>query len=221
MRTGPGVLTNLLHLILLTLLDLLFRVLNRVEIRGWENIPLRGEQGVLIVSNHISSLDPFLIGITAMPRLSPVWWRAAAKEDLFTSPLSRIVMQCIGAFPVKRGQHDEESMEQMVESLKSDVLVVFPEGTWSTNGQLLPGRLGVGRVIRKSRHAKVLPVAVKGTDKILPRGYWRPCVGRQARIIYGTPMDLDRFYLQPDTGETAREIVEAVMGEIGRLYSQL
>ncbi len=221
MRTGPGVLTNLFHFIVLSFLDLLFRALNRIQVRGRENIPQLGERGILIVSNHISSLDPFLIGITAMPRLSPVWWRAAAKEELFSNFLSRMVMRLIGAFPVRRGQHDEKSMERMIQSLKTDVLVVFPEGTWSTNGQLLPGRLGVGRVIRKSRPTRVLPVAVKGTDEILPRGHMLPRIGQHARIIYGPPMDLERFYLQPDTPETAREIVEAVMAEIRRLYSQL
>lgn len=221
MRTGPGFLTNLLHLVALSLLDLLFRVANRIEVYGRENIPRRGERGILILSNHISALDPFLIGITAMPRFSPVWWRAAAKEELFTNFFSRLLMQVIGAFPVKRGQHNTESMDRMVQSLKTDVLVVFPEGTWSTTGQLLSGRLGVGKVIRGARPAKVLPVAVKGTDGILPRNHWLPRIGRRAKIIYGPPMDLSRFYLQPDSNETTRQIVEAVMAEIGRLYSQL
>jgi len=221
MRTGPRFLINLLHFIALCLLDLLFRVLNRTERFGQENIPKRGEMGVLILSNHISALDPFLIGITAMPRFSPVWWRAAAKEELFTNAFSQIVMWVIGAFPVKRGQHDAKSMNRMAKVLSTSVLVVFPEGTWSTTGQLLPGRLGVGKVIHQARPAKVLPVAIKGTDEILPRNHWLPRVGRRARIIYGPPMDLDRFYLQPDTNETSREIVEAVMAEIGRLYSQI
>lgn len=221
MRTGPGFLINLLHFIALSLLDLLFRVLNHIEVIGAENIPQRGERDVLILSNHISALDPFLIGITAMPRFSPVWWRAPAKEELFANFFSRFVMWVIGAFPVKRGRHDAESMDRMVQALSTSVLVVFPEGTWSTTGQLLPGRLGVGKVIRKARPAKVLPVAIKGTDEILPRNHLLPRIGRRARIIYGRPMDLDRFYLQPDTAETSRKIVEAMMAEIGRLYSQL
>jgi len=221
MQTGPGFLINLLHFITLCLLDLLFRVLNRIEVFGRENIPKRGERGVLILSNHISALDPFLIGITAMPRFSPVWWRAAAKEELFTSYFSRWVMKFIGAFSVKRGQHHAESMNRMVQVLSTSVLVVFPEGTWSTTGQLLPGRLGVGNVIRKARPVKILPVAIKGTDEILPRDHWLPRIGQHTRIIYGPSMDLERFYLQPDTIETSREIVEAVMSEIARLYSQI
>jgi len=221
MQRGPGLLINLVHFIALCLLDLLFRLLNRIEIFGRENIPKRGEKGVLILSNHISALDPFLIGITAMPRFSPVWWRAAAKEELFTKFFSRFVMWIIGAFMVKRGQHDAESMDRMTQAISTSVLVVFPEGTWSTTGQLLPGRLGVGKVIHRAHPAKILPVAIKGTDAILPRDHWLPRIGWRARIIYGPPMDLNRFYFQPDTKETSREIVAVVMAEIGRLYSQI
>ena len=102
-RNGPGFLINIVHFIALSLLDILFQVLNRIELSGRENIPARGERRVLILPNHTSALDPFLIGITAMPRFSRVWWRAAAKEELFSSPFSRTVMRLIGAFPVSRG----------------------------------------------------------------------------------------------------------------------
>lgn len=187
MRKRPGLLTNLWHFFLLSLLDLLFRVLNRVEVHGRENVPKRGERGVLILSNHISALDPLLIGVTAMPRFSPVWWRAVAKEELFHFPLYRWIVRSIGAFPVKRGQRDFASMTRMVEVLKTDVLVVFPEGTWSRIGKLLPGRPGVGKVIYDARPAKIIPAAVKGTDDILPPGAWIPRIGRRAKIAYGPP----------------------------------
>lgn len=213
----PGFWVNLIHFIALCLLDLLFRVFNRTDIDGREFIPLRGERGVLILSNHISALDPFLIGITAMPRFSPVWWRAAAREDLFQGRLDRAVMELIGAFPVKRGQRDFDSMARMAEVLKTDVLVVFPEGTWSTMGKLLPGRPGLGKVIYDARPRKILPVAVSGTDAILPRGRWIPRFGRRARIRYGPPMDLSRFYRLPDAVETSQQIIDAVMEAIGRL----
>lgn len=220
-RAGPGFLINLLHWIALSLLDLLFRVFNRVEVQGREHIPSRGERGVLFLSNHISALDPFLIGITAMPRFSSVWWRAAAKEELFTRGFSRAVMYLIGAFPVRRRKRDIESMDRMTEVLKTDVLVVFPEGTWSASGELLPGRSGVGKVIYDARPAKIIPAAVKGTDGILPRGSWIPRIGRRAKIIYGPPMDLGRFYQRPPDLETSQQIVAAVMAEIGRLYASL
>jgi len=112
-------------------------------------------------------------------------------------------------------------MGHMVEVLKTDMLIVYPEGTWSTTGRLLPGRSGVGKVIYDARPAKILPVAVKGTDKILPRDAWIPRIGHRAKIAYGSPMDLRAFYDQPDSVETAHRIVDAVMAEIGRLHALL
>lgn len=221
MKTRPGKLVNLSHASILICLDLLFRVFNRVEISGQENIPSKGEYGILILSNHISTLDPFLIGITAMPRFSPVRWRAAAKTELFQNTFSRWFMNMIGAFPVVRGKHDEDSIERMVSSLKTDVLVTFPEGTWSLNGELLPGRMGVGRVIRRAKPNKVLPVALKGTDQILPRGDVVPRIGQGAKIIFGAPIDFERLYSMPDNIDTAKEIVRVVMDEIEMLYAQL
>jgi hypothetical protein len=62
---------------------------------------------------------------------------------------------------------------------------------------------------------------VKGTDGILPRDAWIPRIGRRAKIIYGPPMDLGRFYQRPSDLETSQQIVTAVMAEIGRLRALL
>ncbi len=206
---------------MLLLLDLLFFGLNRVEIRGRNWIPRRGERNVLMLCNHISALDPLLIGASAMPRWSPVWWRAAAKEELFQTPLSRWAVRSIGAVPVARGRHDADSIRRIAGAIPDSVLVLFPEGTWSETGALLPGRTGVGRVIYEARPGKILPVAIQGTDRILPRGRIWPRAGRAARIAYGAPLDLTRFYAAPAGPETYRAIVDAAMAAIGRLYAEL
>ena len=221
MKTGPGLITNFWHFFLLCLLDILFRLFNRVEVRGREHIPERGARGVLILSNHISALDPLLIGITAMPRFSPVWWRAAAKEELFRNAFSRWVVRSIGAFPVKRGQRSQPSLDRMVRSLQTDVLLIFPEGTWSTTGELLPGRSGVGKVIYDARPPRIVPVAVAGTDRILPRTGFVPRLFKKTQIIYGAPLDLTPFYELPDTLGTWRAIVQKIMEEIGALRASL
>jgi 1-acyl-sn-glycerol-3-phosphate acyltransferase len=67
----------------------------------------------------------------------------------------------------------------------------------------------------------ILPVAIHGTDRILPRDAWVPRIGRRARIRFGPPMDLSRYYVQPDGIETSHRIVDAVMAEIARLQAML
>lgn len=211
---------NIWHLIGLLWWTLIIRVLNRVTVLGREQIPRRGASNILICSNHISALDPFLIAIVAMPRFSPVWWRAPAKEELFDRPVVNTVLKTWGAFPVKRGQRDPASIERMVRLLPTSVIVTFPEGTRSETGRLLPGRRGMGKVIYEARPA-VLPVAIVGTDRILPRDHTLPRIGRHTSIAFGPEVDLERFYSEPDSPELSQRIVDEVMKAIGRLYKSM
>jgi 1-acyl-sn-glycerol-3-phosphate acyltransferase len=208
------------HLIGLLWWEVILRGLNRVTVLGREHIPRRGARNLLICSNHISALDPFLIGIVAMPRFSPVWWRAPAKEELFDRPIVNTVLRTWGAFPVKRGQRDFASMEHMVELLQTSVIVIFPEGTWSETGRLLPGRRGAGKVIYEAKPT-VIPVAITGTDRILPRDHTLPRLGQRAAIAFGPPVDLKRFYAESDSPELSQQIVDTVMAAIGQLYAQV
>jgi 1-acyl-sn-glycerol-3-phosphate acyltransferase len=208
------------HLIGLLVWDLLFRVLNRVTVLGREHIPPRGATSILICANHISLIDPFLIGSVAMPRFSSVWWRAPAKEELFVRPIMRGLLNTWGAFPVKRGQRDFASMERMMRLLDTSVIVIFPEGKMSRTGQLLPGRPGVGRIIHTAKPT-VIPVAMVGTDQIVTRDHPLPRVGRHAIIAFGPPIKLDEFYGQPDTLELSQQIVDTVMASIGKLYEHV
>ena len=205
------------HLIGLLWWTVIMRVLNRVTVLGPERIPRRGAANILICSNHISALDPFFIAVVAMPRCSPVWWRAPAKEELFGLPIVNTVLRTWGAFPVKRGQRDAASIERIVRLLPTSVIVIFPEGTRSETGRLLPARRGIGRVIYEARPV-VIPVAIVGTDRILPKGRILPRIGHRATIAFGPAVDLRRFYAEPDSPELSQRIVDAVMAAIDDLY---
>lgn len=199
---------------------LIFRVLNRVRVVGQANIPRRGECSVLILGNHVSAVDPFAIAATSMPFFSTVWWRAPAKAELFRIPVIKNILSTWGAIPVIRGQHDLESIARMVALLPSSVIVAFPEGRRSTDGQLLPGRPGMGKVIHDARPRKVIPAYIQGTDVLLPKGKIMPRLLKTVTIHYGNPLDLSRFYNLPDSLITSQQIVDEVMREIARLKEQ-
>jgi len=217
MQYGPGFFINLWHLLGLSFWHFIFKWLNRVEVFGKENIPRRGEEGVMLLYNHISAIDPFLVGATAMPFFSPVWWRAPAKEELFDIPIIRNILASWGAFPVRRGKRDLEAIRKMVEMLSHSVVVIAPEGRRSHDGQLQQGRAGVGKIIYDARPRKVIPVRLRGVDAILPIGTIFPRVGKRVTITYGAPIDLSDLYRLPDSVETSRQIVGRVMQEIAKL----
>ena len=218
---GPGLFINLWHAVGLLFWVIVLRILNRVRIQNPENIPRRGEHGILICSNHISALDPFVIAVTAMPFFSPVWWRAPAKEELFHWPLIRTIIGTWGGFPVRRGKRDLEAIETMTRLLPTSVIVIFPEGKRSTDGRLQPGKAGVGKIVYGAKPAKVIPVLIEGSDRLLPKGRILPRLFQTVRITYGSPLDLSRFLSLENSVELSQQIVDAIMRAVERLRQNL
>jgi 1-acyl-sn-glycerol-3-phosphate acyltransferase len=217
MNNAPSFFINCWHAIGLSFWVLIFKGLNRVKIIGAENIPRKGEPGVMLLYNHISAIDPFLVGVTAMPYFSPIWWRAPAKKELFDYPIVRNIIASWGAFPVDRGKRDLKAITKMTELLQSSVVLIAPEGTRSTTGQLQKGKSGVGKIIYDARPKNIIPIRMRGVEDILPKGSILPRMGKTTEITFGTPMDMRHFYALPESIETSRKIVDAVMEAIGRL----
>src|SRR5215210_6016824 len=95
----------------------------RLARHGRLHIPRRG--AVILASNHRSFLDPFLIGCSLR---RPIYFMA--KRELFRRPLQGWLLNALGAFPVRRGESDEEAMETARTVLRrGDAVVIFPEGT--------------------------------------------------------------------------------------------
>ena len=135
----------------------------RLRRLGTEHIP---EGGVILASNHRSFLDPFAIGC-CLGR--PIYF--VAKQELFKNPLLGWILNCLGAFPVKRGASDEESVDTSLALLESgQAVVIFPEGTRIRTGSLASPKRGVGRLALQSGKP-VVPIAVTNSEHA--RRGWR------------------------------------------------
>ena len=135
----------------------------RLSREGRDHIP---EGGVILSSNHRSFLDPFVLGC-CVPR--PIYF--VAKAELFRHPFVGWLLNCLGAFPVRRGESDEESVATSLALLeRGEAVVIFPEGTRVTRGSLGRPKRGVGRLALESG-APVVPVAVSGSEHA--RRGWR------------------------------------------------
>jgi 1-acyl-sn-glycerol-3-phosphate acyltransferase len=130
---------------------------------GREHVP---DGAVILAANHRSFLDPFVVGICLN---RPVYF--VAKKELFDRRVAGWFLNCLGAFPIRRGESDEESVETAKQILaRGDALVIFPEGTRIREGSLGRAKRGVGRLALESG-APVVPVAVHGTERA--RRGWR------------------------------------------------
>jgi 1-acyl-sn-glycerol-3-phosphate acyltransferase len=193
---------------------LFFRLWCRMRIEGAEHIPCHG--GVLLASNHISLLDPVLISYSVMATrgVQIVW--APAKAELFRLPLLGRLIGSLGAFPVRRGRGDLHAIRRMVRHMRTEKLMLFPEGTRSRDGRLGAGKRTVGKLLHEGRPI-VIPAVVWGTDRVLSPGSWRPRFRPQVGVRYGAPLDLQRYYALPGTKETSTAIVQDLMRSIAML----
>jgi glycerol-3-phosphate dehydrogenase (NAD(P)+) len=153
-----------LYLVVRAVLVPFFKVFFRLDGVGFERLPRHGP--LLLASNHRSFLDPFVIG--AMMR-RPVYY--VAKSELFGPRWQAWLLGALGAFPIDRGNSDEDAIATARLILqRGDCVVIFPEGKRVRNGSLGVPRRGVGRLALETG-AHTAPVAVIGTDQV--RNGWR------------------------------------------------
>jgi 1-acyl-sn-glycerol-3-phosphate acyltransferase len=187
---------------------LLCRICGGHRVVGAENVPDEG--GAVIASNHLSHLDPPVVG-TAMPRRT--YYFAAAY--LFNNPIFGFIIRKCYAFPVKRGAADTRALKNAIEVLKAgELLTMFPEGTRSRTGEL--GEFDLGAALAASRAGvPIVPCAVTGTNDILPRGASFLRRGRVA-VSFGEPIDSLQFGPKPRKPDLKRitDQVEAAVHEM-------
>lgn len=149
----------------------------RMEVRGVENIPLRG--GLVLACNHKSYWDPVIVGC-ALPKTRRVYFMA--KAELFRIPLLGLIIIKLGAFPVKRGGADRSAIRTALGHLSSgEVMGIFPEGTRNKSEGLLDPHLGAAMLATRA-NVPVVPVAITGS-----RGFFG-----KVKIIFGEPIHLDQ-----------------------------
>jgi len=126
------------------------------------NIPRQGS--FILASNHISNLDPVVLGICSVRRLNFM-----AKIELFKGALGFFLTN-LGAFPVKRGESDFGAMREALRRLKEGrVILIFVEGTRRIGNEPSKAQAGVGFLAMKSG-VPIVPVYVQGTDKVMAPG---------------------------------------------------
>jgi 1-acyl-sn-glycerol-3-phosphate acyltransferase len=154
----------------------------RLSARGIEHLPRTGP--AVLVANHVSWLDPIVLPLV-LPR-KPGF---LAMEELWRMPGVRFVMRSYGplAIPLRRGVVDATALKRTLEALQSGALViVFPEGGISPDGQLRPFHRGAALLAARAG-APIVPVAIVGTRDALPLGRVVPR-RRTVTVLIGTPI---------------------------------
>ena len=167
----------------------IFRLTGGIRSVGSENVPPHGP--TLLAPIHLSFLDPPAVACGTRRQL-----RFMAKEELFRIPLLKSLILSLGAFPVKRGEGDTESIRRTLALLEAgEAVLIFPEGTRGDGEVLQPINRGV-TMLAKRTGAQVVPVAIVGSNVVLPKhGKRRRC---RITLAYGVPFRYTDTAVQAD-----------------------
>jgi 1-acyl-sn-glycerol-3-phosphate acyltransferase len=123
------------------------------------------EGPLLVVSNHLSNIDPWIFG-----GFGPGVLYCMSKRELFNNPFIAWVLAGCNCFPIDRGTADRRALRTALDVLsRRGRLLIFLEGTRSSTPGMRRAEAGVGFLARRSG-ASILPVGVSGTEAALPRG---------------------------------------------------
>jgi 1-acyl-sn-glycerol-3-phosphate acyltransferase len=185
----------------------------RLRYRNIEALPPQGP--MIIVTNHVSHIDPFLVSKFVLDAARTP--RFLAKESIFDVPVVGWGMRIMGHIPVKRGSMDaRQSLAAAVAALENGgVIVLHPEGTVTRDpdGWPMAGKTGAARLATLVPDVRVVPLAQWGVQeqfdlykkkiKLIPRP--------RHTISVGTPIDLSEFRGRKPTVKVLHEMTDVIM----------
>ena len=197
----------------------LLHLLWRPQVEGLQHIPRTG--GAIIASNHLSIVDSVFLPLVLDRPLT-----FAAKSEYFTGtrPAQRFAGAYLRATKQLRVDRTEARASQMMLNAAlgllndGELFGLYPEGTRSPDGRLYRGRTGVGWLALNSG-LPVIPVAMLGTDQVLPPGHTVPRLHR-IRIRIGAPLTFAEYEGQSAGARARRAVADEVMQAIQALSGQ-
>lgn len=195
------------------------RALYRPWITGMENVPKEG--AAILAGNHVSFFDSIFLPLMLDRHVTFL-----AKSEYFTAKglrgwAMRLFFAGTGQLPIDRsgGKASEDSLNTGLRVLASgELLGIYPEGTRSPDHKLYRGRTGIARMLLEAR-VPVIPVAMVGTQELMPAGAKLPRI-RRIGVVIGEPLDFSRFAGLEGDRYILRAVTDAIQYTLWELSGQ-
>ena len=197
------------------LLGPILRLIYRPRARGLQNLPETGP--FILASNHVSFVDSLFI-----PLVCPRDVVFLGKADYFDKARTAWFFRAANVIPVRRegGSASEAAIRAGIRALRDGhVAGIYPEGTRSPDGRLYRGKTGVARMALEGQ-VPVVPVAVHGTDEIMPLDAKAPRLRGRPTVTFGKPLYFDRYFDRSRDRFVLRSVTDEIMYEIMMLSGQ-
>jgi 1-acyl-sn-glycerol-3-phosphate acyltransferase len=182
----------------------------RGTVTGLEYLPRSG--GYLVASNHMSHLDPPVVG-----QFLPTQVAFFARKTLWTPGVAAWWLEAVGTIPVDRdGGMSLDATKRVLRALEAGrAVIVFPEGTRSADGKLQPPKPGVGLLACKAQ-VPVVPARVFGSFEAFPKGGpFRP--GNAISVAFGPSLPPSVYDVPSEGKERYARAAQRIMDAVARL----
>ncbi|MDY6915732.1 MAG: lysophospholipid acyltransferase family protein [Candidatus Cloacimonadota bacterium] len=168
---------------------------------------LKNAVDCIIAANHVSYLDPLLIGSLFDYEISYL-----AKAELFKFKPFGKILKSLNTIPIKRGRIDIKALKKAQDILSSGkALLIFPEGSRSS----FSAKPGIGKIAVQTKK-NILPIYVHNSNKFLS------CLFRKKRLqfVIGEKINIDNFIEFGDNKENYRRVAKYILEKINGLKNE-
>ncbi len=192
------------------------------KVNGLDNVPK--DKPFIIAANHTSYYDVLLLPILMVPHTNKKI-HAFVNSSYWKPFLTRIFLDYWEQIPVffKKEKNSEGknqiAFKKALNYLKNgELIMIFPEGTRSTDGKLKKAYTGVARLALQSK-VPVLPVGIINSHKVLPKGRILPRFAK-CDVKIGKPLVFEKHYNKNIKDKLLRAITRDVMKQTAKLIGQ-
>ena len=185
----------------------IYKFVFRGQLIGRENIPQKSSY--IMVSNHGSLLDPTLLGHALRRNISFM-----AKAELFKIPLLGFIIKACGAYPVKRGIVDKNTIKTACKKLSNDNCIgIFIDGTRQKNGRVNKPKQGAALLAFKNQKL-LLPVAIVNSHRLIRFKFFIPLFSKIV-IKVGEPVQPPQSSSKDDLNSVTIYLQDKINNLIG------